>query len=91
MATHLQDLTAQIDGIADTFVVAAAWIPGKLTVSFNGVQYRVGLDFSVVDATHFKMFEVPQAGDTLQVIAELPDSGTGTGFVMLTGVDPTIP
>lgn len=67
-STDITDnLTAQIDGLADTFTTTGSFLPDSLKVYYNGVRQITGVTVTVVGSNQFRLSFVPGAGDYLLV------------------------
>lgn len=88
--TFDEDLTAQVDGVTDTFATARVFDAGTLRVYLNGQRLRKGAteDFVELSTSSFQMLRVPRATDVLLVQYEADDTGTGFPFVTVTGIPP---
>jgi hypothetical protein len=61
-----EDLTSQIDGVENTFVVTSSFDAASLRVYYNGLR-QSSADISVLDGTRFQLNFTPTAGDSLIV------------------------
>ena len=60
------DLTAQCDGIVDTFTMPEVYLSGSLWVSWNGLRMRPA-DVTEASTTTFTLSVTPRATDELVV------------------------
>jgi hypothetical protein len=60
------DLTAQCDGIDDTFTMPEVYLSGSLWVSWNGLRMRAA-DITEASTTTFTLSVIPRATDELIV------------------------
>ena len=89
-ATKTEDLTAQVDGVVQSFVTAIAFLPGTLNVELNGQRLRAGLahDFVETGLTTFDTALVPEVGEHLTVQYEFEDTGAAFPLVVASGTNP---
>lgn len=83
MATHTEDLTAQITGVTTVFVTQQTFLPGSLEVHLNGVRQRRSVFFFENGVTAFSTTEAPLAEDTLTIQYETVETGSSEAFPLV--------
>lgn len=66
-AMNKANLTSQIDGQTQTFIVSETYKAGSLRVYYNGIRQIVDVTFSEASSTTFSTTFTPQTGDYLAI------------------------
>lgn len=63
-----EDVSSQIDGVTQTFVLSSAFDADSLVIYFNGVRQRTGVEITVLSSTTFSTDFVPPTGTVLVAV-----------------------
>ena len=88
--TRTEDLTAQVNGLASTFVTSVMFVPGSLIVVLNGQRLRPGFgnDYVETSTSTFALMLTPELGEVLLVQYETDVAETGFPLVIAYPSDP---
>lgn len=63
-----EDLSSQINGVTQTFVVSVAIDTSTLVIYFNGIRQRTGVEVTVLSSTTFSLAFVPPTNTVLVAV-----------------------
>lgn len=67
-STVEQDISSQIDGVTQTFVLAVPIDTASLVIYFNGIRQRTGVEVTVLSSTTFSVAFVPPTNTVLVAV-----------------------
>lgn len=84
MASRMENLSSQLDGVTTVFTLSRSYIQGSLMVIVNGLFFTPLVDFVMSSPTSFQLTSnvvAPESGEVMWVLYEpvVPPAVTGSG------------